>query len=262
MPAVSPPPPSLQGLHVRPSAGRRWVAAWPAGSSNGAARWTAGPDARPATGRSTSRSGWCWPSPGLRRSASAVAGGPRGGAARGGRRGWQRAPRPRSPSTSAAGSAARRSPHWPGRERDRHAAPAPCLPAGAARRASAAGIPVRRRRHARRPGAGRPAGPPVGRRAASSTEADRDLYHLGATLAAGGVTTLLAAAERIRRAGLPPAMVAGYVELARGAVAAAGAELADGGHGQRGDDRPGGARRRGHGGAQVRALGCAPASPS
>ena len=61
-------------------------------------------------------------------------------------------------------------------------------------------------------------------------EADRDLYHLGATLAAGGVTTMLAAAQRIAAAaGLAPEVVAGYVELARGAVAAAGDELAGGG---------------------------------
>jgi predicted short-subunit dehydrogenase-like oxidoreductase (DUF2520 family) len=58
----------------------------------------------------------------------------------------------------------------------------------------------------------------------------RDLYHLAATLAAGGVTTLLATAERIARAaGLPPAVVGGYLELARGAVAAATEEVVAGG---------------------------------
>lgn len=58
----------------------------------------------------------------------------------------------------------------------------------------------------------------------------RDLYHLAATLAAGGVTTLLATAEQIARAaGLPPEVVGGYLELARGAVAAASEESAAGG---------------------------------
>lgn len=58
----------------------------------------------------------------------------------------------------------------------------------------------------------------------------RDLYHLAATLAAGGVTTLLATAEHIARAaGLPPAVVGGYLELARGAVAAASEETVAGG---------------------------------
>ncbi len=61
-------------------------------------------------------------------------------------------------------------------------------------------------------------------------EAERPLYHLGATLAAGGVVTLLAAAERIATAaGLPREVLAGYLELARGALAAAGDELAAGG---------------------------------
>lgn len=50
----------------------------------------------------------------------------------------------------------------------------------------------------------------------------RLLYHFGATLAAGGVTTLLAAAgELAARLGLPPEVVAGYGELARGALDAA-----------------------------------------
>jgi len=57
----------------------------------------------------------------------------------------------------------------------------------------------------------------------------RDLYHLAATLAAGGVTTLLATAASIARgAGLPERVAAGYLELARGALAAAGEELAAG----------------------------------
>jgi predicted short-subunit dehydrogenase-like oxidoreductase (DUF2520 family) len=61
-------------------------------------------------------------------------------------------------------------------------------------------------------------------------EAARPLYHLGATLAAGGVVTLLAAAERIAAAaGLPREVLAGYLELSRGALAAAGDELAAGG---------------------------------
>jgi len=58
-------------------------------------------------------------------------------------------------------------------------------------------------------------------------EEDRDLYHLGATLAAGGVVTLLAAAERVARAaGLPPEVLDGYLALARGALTEAGRELA------------------------------------
>lgn len=57
-------------------------------------------------------------------------------------------------------------------------------------------------------------------------EAVRDLYHLAATLAAGGAVTLLAAAERVAdAAGLPRDVLPGYLELARGAVAAAGEEL-------------------------------------
>jgi predicted short-subunit dehydrogenase-like oxidoreductase (DUF2520 family) len=54
----------------------------------------------------------------------------------------------------------------------------------------------------------------------------RPLYHFAATLAAGGVTTLLSAASEIAgRLGLPEAVARGYVELARGAVAAAGQAL-------------------------------------
>jgi predicted short-subunit dehydrogenase-like oxidoreductase (DUF2520 family) len=50
----------------------------------------------------------------------------------------------------------------------------------------------------------------------------RPIYHFAATLAAGGVATLLAAAaELASRAGLPPAVGDGYLELARGTVAAA-----------------------------------------
>jgi len=62
-------------------------------------------------------------------------------------------------------------------------------------------------------------------------EEARALYHLGATLAAGGVVTLLAAAERVAAAaGLPREVLAGYLELARGALAAAGGAVAGGGH--------------------------------
>lgn len=54
----------------------------------------------------------------------------------------------------------------------------------------------------------------------------RTLYHFAATLAAGGVTTLLAAAAEIAdKLGLPPEVAKGYVELARGAVTAAGDAL-------------------------------------
>lgn len=61
-------------------------------------------------------------------------------------------------------------------------------------------------------------------------EERRALYHLAATLSAGGVTTLLATAERIARAAeLPPQVVGGYLELARGAIAAATEEAVGGG---------------------------------
>jgi predicted short-subunit dehydrogenase-like oxidoreductase (DUF2520 family) len=50
----------------------------------------------------------------------------------------------------------------------------------------------------------------------------RTLYHFAATLAAGGVVTLLSTAEEIAaRLGLPAAVTRGYLELCRGAVAAA-----------------------------------------
>lgn len=50
----------------------------------------------------------------------------------------------------------------------------------------------------------------------------RALYHFAATLAAGGVVTLLAVGEDLaRRLGLPEAVVHGYLELCRGAVARA-----------------------------------------
>lgn len=50
----------------------------------------------------------------------------------------------------------------------------------------------------------------------------RALYHFAATLAAGGVVTLLALAEDLaHRLGLPEAAVRGYLELCRGAVARA-----------------------------------------
>jgi len=50
----------------------------------------------------------------------------------------------------------------------------------------------------------------------------RPLYHLAATLAAGGVATLLACAHRLAAdAGVPEAARAGYGELARGALEAA-----------------------------------------
>ncbi|HVS03575.1 MAG TPA: DUF2520 domain-containing protein [Thermoanaerobaculia bacterium] len=50
----------------------------------------------------------------------------------------------------------------------------------------------------------------------------RPLYHLAATLAAGGVTTLAAAAAGVAGAvGLPREVAGGYLELARGALALA-----------------------------------------
>lgn len=78
---------------------------------------------------------------------------------------------------------------------------------------------------------GSPEAVALGRRLASAWGAEcgeippesRLLYHFAATLAAGGVTTLLsAAADLAGRLGLPPAAVSGYLELARGAVEAAG----------------------------------------
>ncbi|HTQ79676.1 MAG TPA: Rossmann-like and DUF2520 domain-containing protein [Thermoanaerobaculia bacterium] len=52
--------------------------------------------------------------------------------------------------------------------------------------------------------------------------AARTLYHLAASLAAGGVVTLLALADELaHRLGLPPEVGRGYLELARGAIAAA-----------------------------------------
>jgi predicted short-subunit dehydrogenase-like oxidoreductase (DUF2520 family) len=65
--------------------------------------------------------------------------------------------------------------------------------------------------------------------AAEVPAAARPLYHLLASVAAGGVVTLLSAVEDLAgRLGLPPAVTGGYLELARGAVAAAGAAHAAG----------------------------------
>jgi predicted short-subunit dehydrogenase-like oxidoreductase (DUF2520 family) len=53
-------------------------------------------------------------------------------------------------------------------------------------------------------------------------EAARPIYHLAATLAAGGVATLLDTARDLAaRIGLPPEVARGYLALARGTVAAA-----------------------------------------
>jgi predicted short-subunit dehydrogenase-like oxidoreductase (DUF2520 family) len=58
--------------------------------------------------------------------------------------------------------------------------------------------------------------------AAEVPSAARSLYHFAATLAAGGVVTLLAAAQEMaERLGLPEAVTRGYLELCKGAVAAA-----------------------------------------
>jgi predicted short-subunit dehydrogenase-like oxidoreductase (DUF2520 family) len=69
----------------------------------------------------------------------------------------------------------------------------------------------------------------------------RTLYHLAASLAAGGVVTLLALADELAgRLGLPPEVGRqvgrGYLELARGAIAAASSpsEGSDGGDGSEG----------------------------
>jgi len=66
--------------------------------------------------------------------------------------------------------------------------------------------------------------------AAEVPPASRPLYHFAATLAAGGVTTLLAVAAEIAGGlGLPEEVTRGYLELARGSIAAAAGTL-DGGH--------------------------------
>jgi predicted short-subunit dehydrogenase-like oxidoreductase (DUF2520 family) len=58
--------------------------------------------------------------------------------------------------------------------------------------------------------------------AAEVPASSRPLYHFAATLAAGGVTTLVAAAAEIAATlALPPEVSRGYLELARGAIAAA-----------------------------------------
>jgi predicted short-subunit dehydrogenase-like oxidoreductase (DUF2520 family) len=70
-------------------------------------------------------------------------------------------------------------------------------------------------------------------------EAARELYHLAASVAAGGVATLVAsAADLARSLELPAGVARGYLELARGALAemalvaeGAGAEAADAGRG-------------------------------
>jgi predicted short-subunit dehydrogenase-like oxidoreductase (DUF2520 family) len=64
----------------------------------------------------------------------------------------------------------------------------------------------------------------LGAEAGEVPAAARPLYHFAASIAAGGVTTLLAAAAEIAdRLGLPPAVAGGYLELARGAIAQAAA---------------------------------------
>jgi predicted short-subunit dehydrogenase-like oxidoreductase (DUF2520 family) len=73
-------------------------------------------------------------------------------------------------------------------------------------------------------------------------QVNRDIYHLAATLAAGGVVTLLALTEELSRiAGLPGSVRQGYLDLARGAIdQAKGAEWSGAaltGPAPRGDDR-------------------------
>lgn len=68
-----------------------------------------------------------------------------------------------------------------------------------------------------------------GAEAAEVPATARSLYHFAATFAAGGVVTLLAAAEEIAgRLGLPDAVTRGYLELCKGAVAAAAEAHAEG----------------------------------
>ena len=65
--------------------------------------------------------------------------------------------------------------------------------------------------------------------AAEVPAAARPLYHFAATLAAGGVVTLLAAAAEIAGGiGLPEPVTRGYLELARGSLAAAARALDEG----------------------------------
>jgi predicted short-subunit dehydrogenase-like oxidoreductase (DUF2520 family) len=65
--------------------------------------------------------------------------------------------------------------------------------------------------------------------AAEVPPAVRPLYHFAASLSAGGVVTLLAAAAEVAgRLGLPEEVSRGYLELARGAIAAARAALDSG----------------------------------
>jgi predicted short-subunit dehydrogenase-like oxidoreductase (DUF2520 family) len=65
--------------------------------------------------------------------------------------------------------------------------------------------------------------------AAEVPAGSRPLYHFAATLAAGGVTTLVAAAAEIAATlGLPAEVSRGYLELARGAIAAALGTLDEG----------------------------------
>jgi predicted short-subunit dehydrogenase-like oxidoreductase (DUF2520 family) len=61
-------------------------------------------------------------------------------------------------------------------------------------------------------------------------ERRRDLYHLAAALAAGGATTLVAAAQGLAAGlGLPREVGRGYLELARGALGAVDPETGDAG---------------------------------
>lgn len=61
-------------------------------------------------------------------------------------------------------------------------------------------------------------------------EEARDLYHLAASTAAGGVATLVASAgELARELGLPAAVARGYLELARGALAEMARSAGEGG---------------------------------
>jgi predicted short-subunit dehydrogenase-like oxidoreductase (DUF2520 family) len=70
--------------------------------------------------------------------------------------------------------------------------------------------------------AGRRLAEAFGGSSAVVADAERPLYHWAASLAAGGVVTLLATAVEVgRRLGLPAAALAGYGRLAQGALEAA-----------------------------------------
>lgn len=91
-------------------------------------------------------------------------------------------------------------------------------------------------------------------------EEARDLYHLAASAAAGGVATLVASAgELARELGLPAAVARGYLELARGALSEMARTAGEAGGGEEEPPRLEraitGPLARGDGGTFLRELG-------